>query len=238
METVESTSPAAEGERLPFYQVWAEVLTYPSVETFQRILADPTSSSVRAFLWIAVIGFISGVVQILVQSMGPNPMRDIAGLGYTISLLCVGIAAPIGAVLGLAISTAIFHAIAKALGGTGTFDRLVYCMAAISAPSTIISLLISVILTGLGVSRIAGTGRLPSNGLMIAITCVISLVAIAFSIYLIVLEVLALKAVETISTGKAILTLIIPGLVVLIIGACVAFGLSAALMQGIKATPG
>jgi hypothetical protein len=231
MESVESTPVL--GERLPFYQVWAEVLTYPSQQTFHRIMADPTSSAVRAFLWVGVVGLISGMVQILASSMGPNSLRDIAGLGYTVSLLCVGIAAPLGAVLGLALSTAIFHAIAKAMGGMGTFDRLVYCMGAITAPASIISSLISVILTGLGVSSIAGTSRLPGNSLMLALTCVISLALFAFSFYLIVLEVLALKAVEGISTGKAVLTLIIPGLVVLIIGLCVAFGFASAFRSAI-----
>ena len=101
---------------------------------------------------------------------------------------------------------AIIQWIAKLFGGTGTYEKLLYAFAAITVPFTIVSslfVLLSVI---------------PFVGICIGV------ISFGVSIYVIVLEVMALKAVNRFGWGQAAGSLFLPGCVVFIICACVVIG--------------
>lgn len=203
MEAIESP----EAPSLKWYEVWREVFLHPSVATFERILADPKASSTRAFLWVAVMGVIAGVIQALVnQATGIFNTAESGGLKFLSSFVCGIFVAPIAAVVFLALGTFITHVIARALGGTGLYDRLLYCMAAISAPSTLVSVIFAI----LGAAGQVGTRSL--------LAICVAPFSLAFGIYTIVLEVLALRAAERLTTGRAILTLLMPLILFIILG--------------------
>ena len=50
-------------QSLKWYEVWREVFLRPSERTFHRILADPLAKPGRAFIWVAIVGLLSGIVQ-------------------------------------------------------------------------------------------------------------------------------------------------------------------------------
>jgi hypothetical protein len=196
---------------MPWYRVWIDVVTHPSRDTFRRILADPTAGQKRAFTWMAVMGLVWGIMfGIFFQAGGGLPYGNLPTLSTGLWILCLVILFPIFSVIGLALSTAIFHGIAKLLGGAGTFDALVYCIAAISAPMSIVTVPVSLLQTALSRGGSASS---------IAPLCVVPF-SLALGIYSIVLEVLAIDSVERIGTGKAVLTVLIPVIIAFAIGVC------------------
>ncbi len=221
MQSYNENVPA--GQSMPWYTVWTEVITHPSRDTFRRILADPTASPNRAYIWVAVLSFIFGSLQaVFYQVTGVSPLGNARPVSPAVLLLCGAILAPLFAVIGLALGTAILHGIAKLLGGIGTYNPLVYCLGAAQAPMSIASYLLTFIT--LVLSRGGTTGSLAS-------LCVVPF-SLAVGIYAIVLQVLAVDEVEKIGTGKAVLTVLIPTIILLLIVGCiVAFILIATARQ-------
>jgi hypothetical protein len=109
-------------------------------------------------------------------------------------------------VLFFTLFVAIIQWIAKLFGGTGTYVKLLYAFAAITVPVTIVSsvfVLLSVI---------------PYVGICTGI------ISFGLSIYVLVLQVMAVKGVNRFGWGQAAGSVFIPGCVVFIICACVVFG--------------
>lgn len=208
-------------QSLKWYEVWREVFLHPSEETFHRILADPMARPGRAFVWVAVLGVISGIIQ---SFSAQNVDVDFApGITLFSLVLCI----PLAAVIGLALGALIMHWIAGLFGGTGTFDRLVYAFGAIQAPATLVSVILSSIGTLLGLS----TGQGTSSPFLICLAPF----SLAWSLYLLFLDVLALKAVERLTTGKALLTLLLPLIVFFVLGGlCVALVLVPVIVQNVR----
>jgi hypothetical protein len=216
-------APGTEGSQsLKWYEVWREVYFHPSEQTFHRILADPLAKPGRAFLWVAILGVLSGIVQAF-STQGVD-----TGQIEQVSLFSLVICIPLGAVIALALSALIMHWIAGLFGGNGTYDRLVYAFGSIQAPAT----LVSVILSSIG--TLVGLGSLGQGGTSPLLICLAPF-SLAWSIYLLFLEVLALKAVEGLTTGKAILTLLLPLIVVLVLGGlCVALVLVPVIVRSVQ----
>ena len=164
---------------LPWNEVWMRVLTHPSVATFEELIRDPNATSKRAYIWTfmgALIGSAISALGSMVLSTVLQSGSDAATLGV---LIC---APPIGALLsmlGLMISAGITQAIASALGGTGTYSKLAYAFASYVAPLSIV--------TGL-------LGWIPYCNLL----------SYALGAFGIVLNVMAVKAVNQFSWGKAV----------------------------------
>ncbi len=174
---------------LSWSEAWIGAITRPSVETYERIANDPTASSGRAFTWVAVAGVIGYIIQIgglLLLGGGMVQMGSVF-----ITLLCGALIAVVGAVIGLIIVAGITQAIAGALGGTGSFEKLAYAIAAYSAPMSIITAVIYLI------------------------PCV-NLALLLLAIYGIVLNVIAVKAVNQFGWGEAIASSVI-----ILVGICI-----------------
>lgn len=108
------------------------------------------------------------------------------------------------AVIGFALFVGIVHLITRAFNGRATFDRLAYTMAAIIVPVNLIGAVLSLL------------AAIPLIGL-----CFV-LISILFSIYVVVLEVIAVKAVEQIGGGQAAVSVLaLP----IVLGVCVACAL-------------
>ncbi len=219
MDYVPMVQNTGQAQPMPWYEVWMLVVTHPSRDSFRRILADPTARPARAFIWVAVIGLIFGVLEAIVtRVVGSEAIGQFGGLGLLANLVCIAIGAPIFSVIGLALGAAILRGIAALLKGVGNFNEMVYSLASVQAPFSIISGILSLIATA--VSR--GTFSLTGGGGGSLLGLCLAPISLVVGIYAIVLEVLAIDTVEKFGTGKAVLTLLIPLVVLVLIGVCVA----------------
>jgi hypothetical protein len=210
--------PAQPSESRKWYEIWWTVLSHPGKETFRSVLQAPDANSSRGFIWVAVVTLIA----VLIASLSSYPlmksfMRSSTNtnlsFGIFIVILVVEvILGPILAIVGLAIGAAIFHGIARLFGGMGQWGQMVFCLAAISAPFSLLSAAINLI-------SLPFTLLLSTN-LSFLLSCCIGPIALALGIYSIVLQVSAIDAVESIGIGKAIATFFIPAIILIVLTVC------------------
>ncbi len=208
MNTPMSSMPSGGGPT-PFYQVWINALTKPNEQTFADIANSGNAKATTAYLWI----FIGSLVQIFLCG------NQRGGGGIATRLIGAICGAPVGAVivtLFFAIGIFIIQWIAKMFGGKGTPDQLAYAMASIAAPYSIIA----------GVFALFGA--IPFVGLCFSIILGIA------GLYILVLQVMAIKGVNQFGWGQAIGSLFIPGVVIGIFCGCLAFGAVALLGPAIR----
>jgi len=193
---------------LPWYQVWLKALTEPKETTYQDLVTRPGVSLGKACLWVGLVGVISAFIGLaIVVAFGGMSFFDPASqqmsdslsflTGSAIVLACLVPLAGAFAVVGLLLSAGISHLLARALGGTGTYEQLAYAIAAYTAPGSIVSSAVSFV------------------------PCVGPLVGLPFSFYLLFLNVLAIKAVHHLSWGRAVISSVLFLAFVLVILSCV-----------------
>ncbi|MFH1185253.1 MAG: Yip1 family protein [Chloroflexota bacterium] len=195
-----------------FFQTWIQALTKPRETTYAALAASPKAKATTAYWWVFLCSFAPAVVSMVVS--GSQLTRQLAeagvdtgqlggGLGAAlINFLCIAPFAAVAGVAGFLISVALMQWIAKMFGGQGSFDQLAYGLGAITAPALLVSALLTL------------PTAIPFAGL-----CFAGLSAV-FSIYVIVLEVMAIKGVHRFGWGPAIGTLIIPGLAIALVLCC------------------
>jgi hypothetical protein len=226
MEQIPSNTPVMDPKPGPagWLPIWIKAVTQPNEQTFVDITENPDASSKTAYLWVFLGGTIAGIIQAIASTIrmatgAGSPFQQIPGLeqyfpraasgGVGISLiggLCASPLAGLFSVIFFALGVAIIQWIAKLFGGTGTYEKLLYAMAAITVPFTIISSVFILL------------GVIPYVGICMG------LISFGLSIYVLVLEVIAVKAVNRFGYGQAAGSVFIPGCVVFIICACVVFG--------------
>ncbi len=207
-----------------WFSIWMDALTKPNEQTFARIASSASAKSTTAFLWV----FLASLIQIFLvslvrasfvrgileqQGLGGNlPVR---GVGFTlVSAVC---GAPIAAVISVAffaIGVALIQWIAKMFGGRGTFDQMSYALAAIAAPFSLVATVFNLL------------GAIPLVGLCFSIVLMLA------GIYVLVLDVMAVKGVNQFGWGQAIGSFFIPILAVLLICCCLA-GVAAFAFQNV-----
>lgn len=224
-----SNAPVPDRAPNSVLQTWRKALTQPNEQTFVEISSAPDAKATTAYLWVFVASLIQIFLAALVQSQLLGTYADQLGMGETFgprsgfasTLFGAICGAPIGAVvttLFFALGVFVVQWIAKMFGGTGTTDRLAYAMAAIIAPYTIIS----------GIATLFSA--VPYVG-----WCITTIFALA-GLYVLVLEIMAVKGVNQISWGAAIGSVLIPGLVIGFLCACLIGVSVAALMPIIRET--
>jgi len=150
-QDIEISSEAPPGQALSWSEVWIRATTQPSVATYETLLQDPQASGKRGYGWVALSTLISFVVSALFGIvLGMLFASDSAGavgmLGGGLSaIICGGPLIVVLAVLGIALTAGLSNAVARMLGGTGTYDELVYLMSAYSAPLSFVGGLLSAI---------------------------------------------------------------------------------------------
>jgi hypothetical protein len=211
MEQMPSNTPVMESKPGPagWFQIWMKVVTKPSEQTFLEISESPEAKIQTALIWAAIGGFIAGIggglgsaLRMLFQSGGSTD-----SMGTLIGYICgfpIGLA--IITPISLALSTALFQWIAKLLGGTGSYEKLIYSVAAVNVPVSIVSAVISLL-----------------SGIPVVGTC-ISLFSFLLSIYVLVLNIMAVKTVNRFGWGQAAGAVLIPAFVIGIFCACIVFG--------------
>jgi hypothetical protein len=205
--------------------VWRRALTQPNEATYAEIAASPNAKAQTALLWVFIASTLSGLVSAVLAALlgaagfqqapipGMEQFENIPmGGASLLSGLC---AAPIFGLIstvGFAILAALVQWVARLFGGVGTFDKMAYTLASITVPFT----LVFTILGSLSVVPYVGV----CSGLL----------SLAAVIYILVLEVMAVKGVNGFGWGQAIASLFLPALGIAFICGCLIALASMALL--------
>jgi hypothetical protein len=205
--------------------VWIKAVTQPNEQTFVDMTEHPDMSAKTAYIWVFIAGTISGIIQAFATTIRAatgvsSQLQQIPGIGQyipestgggggAVSLIGGICASPFAGLLSIvffALFVAIIQWIAKLFGGAGTYEKLLYAFAAITVPFTIVSSLFALL------------SMIPYVGICAGIF------SFGLSIYALVLQVMAVKAVNRFGWGQAAGSVFIPGCVVFILCACVVIG--------------
>jgi hypothetical protein len=168
---------------------------------------------VWVFLGSLVNFFLASLVQgqavrQMMQNSGLSPDAFPAAGGGLMTAIC---GAPIAALIQVvlfAVVVGIVQLLARMFGGNGTFDQLAYAIAAIVTPFYIISGVITLL-----------------SAIPYAVYC-LGLVGFALVVYVLVLEVMAVKGVNQFGWGQAIGSLLLP---VLVLACCLSVAVASAI---------
>lgn len=206
------------GSSMSMIETWTAAMTKPNEGTFARIAAQPGATVSKAFLWVFVASLVTSLASLIAQAVSfggqsmfqqflpPEIAREIPiGTTPSIGFGTVICGAPVGAiiaVIGFAIATGLIQWVAKLFGGVGTFEKLAYTFSAISVPYSIITAVLAII------------GIIPIIGILTGV------ISFALAIYVVVLEVLAVKAIHGLDTGKAAGAVLLPVVAFLLLICC------------------
>jgi len=211
------------------FQIWWRALSKPNELTYAALASSPKATATTAYLWMFVASLIQFFLSALVQRQMFNNLErygiDIGNLGpqggfgaILVSLFCVAPILAALSTLAFAVVTAIMQWLAKMFGGTGTYDQLAYALAAIAAPLTILGGVLGLF------------GAIPFAGICFG------LIGFLVGIYILVLQLMAIKGVNHIGWGGALGAYFIPVLALAFICACLTGISVAALIPIIRQT--
>lgn len=206
---------------------WIEAATKPNEMTYAKLASSPNAKMSTAFLWVFIGSLVNFFVVSLVQGavmaqmmqqfdFQEMPVRTLGG-GF-LSALC---GAPVGAVVSViffAIFTGVVQWVAKMFGGRGTFEQLAYVFAAITVPFTLVSSVLTLF------------AAIPYVG-----AC-FGFLGLALGIYVLVLELMAIKGVNQFGWGQAAGALFLPGIVLFCCIAAVILGFFTLLAPAVSET--
>lgn len=203
------------------FPVWSKVFTKPSAQTFVEITSHPEAKAKTAYIWVFIVGTLSGLINGITQfiitlagfqqaapDFGQLPgSREMFGTAGLVGTICGAPIAGLFSVIGFAIGVAIVQATARFFGGQGSFDKLAYAFGAIAVPSSLISALM-----------------VPLNVIPFVAFCTLPLLLV-LGIYVLFLEVAAIKAVHQCGWGEAAAALFLPGILLALLCGFVFLGL-------------
>jgi hypothetical protein len=216
-----SNEPMMPASSTSFFQNWVPALTKPNEQTYASIASSPNAKASTAYLWVFLSSIVASLITLIIQGATLRENLARSGVGtdqlgggigsIVITLLC---GTPIIAVIGtafFAIGVAIVQWIAKMFGGKGTNDKLAYVFATIAVPYSLVSSIFILL------------SAIPFVGF-----CFRIILGLA-GLYILVLEIMAIKGVNQFGWGPAIGSLFIPGLVVGLFCCCLFAILGAAM---------
>lgn len=204
------------------FPVWMKVYTKPGEQTFAEIIAYPDATAKNAYIWVFIAGLISGLINGLTQVVagmsllrqmvpGYEQLPDTSRIMSVSGLLGAVCGAPISGlvtVIGFAISVAIIHWTARFFGSQeGSFDKLAYALAAAIVPFSLVTALL-----------------VPFSAIRFAAFCTLPIVLVG-SLYLIYLELSAVKAVYRTGWLEAAGAFFLPTILIIFLCACAVVGL-------------
>ncbi len=220
-----SPTPSSGGSQ-SFFQVWIDALTKPSENTFAQMASSPNAKAMTAYIWVFVTSLIELFFSFLINGALLRRAFEQGGYGGSLPGGGVGIAligavcgGPIAAVIGtivFAILAALIQWIAKMFGGKGTNDQLTYSFGAIAAPFYLISTVFVLL------------GAIPFVGFCFRIVLGLA------GLYVIVLEIMAVKGVNQFGWGQAAGSVLIPFAVLFLVCCCLGAIASVAAGAGLK----
>ncbi|HEX6033610.1 MAG TPA: YIP1 family protein, partial [Anaerolineales bacterium] len=188
------------------FPVWSKVFTRPGEQTFLEITDHPEAKATSAYIWVFIVGTLSGLINSLVRfivtmigfqqampDFGQTPgLPGAFGAAGLLGAICGAPITGFFSVIGFALSVAIIHATARFFGGQGSFDKLAYGFGAIAVPFSVISGLLA-----------------PFSIIPYVAFCTVP-VLLALGLYVLFLETAAIKAVHRFTWGEAAATLLLP----------------------------
>lgn len=224
MEQTPSNAPIMDSPPGPagWLPTWIKAVSQPNEQTFITITEHPDATTRTAFIWVFIAGTISGVAQSILQAIilatgGASSMiipgleqfsqqpagGDASAVGVSlVAGLCLSPVAGLISILFFAIFTAITQWVAKLFGGSGTFEKLAYGLASITVPFTLVS------------SVLALAGAIPYVNICTGV------LSFGLGIYALVLEIMAVKAVNRFGWGAAVGSVLLPALAIAFFCAC------------------
>jgi len=188
-----------------WFSVWMAAVTKPNEQTFADMANSGNAKATTAYIWVFIGSLVSFFLASLVQGAAMRQLMQQYGMdnqfgsgGIGTRLITAVCGAPVAAVISVivfAVVVGIVQFLAKMFGGKGTFDQLAYALAAISTPFALISGVLTLL------------SAIPFVGLCFS---VVSLVA---GLYVLVLEVMAVKGVNQFGWGQAAGSLLLPFIV-------------------------
>lgn len=195
-------------------QSWKGSLTNPNEEYFreQLKLTNLTQGAVGVLIAAVIAGILSGIGTFfggaaMTQSLAP--MFEEMGMSAAELETIFAASQPtfigtlfstiIGAVIGFFIGAAIYWVFAKLLGGDGSYEEQTYLMSTYTAPLLII------------------------NGVLSLIPFIGPFIAIFVSIYQLVLSYFAIKVSHRLTSGRAVMVVLLPVLIGFICACCTIF---------------
>lgn len=199
------------------FPVWSKVFTNPSEKTFVEITEHPEAQAKAAYSWVFVAGTLVTLIASLLQSviirvvspeLGQMPQLPGGAFGLfsaslgILSMLCLSAVSGIFSVAGFALGVALVNVAASSFDGRGTFDKLAYAFGAIAVPATMISAFIG-----------------PLSAIPVVMYCTVPLL-IGLTIYVLILQATAIKAVHRFGWGQAIISLFLPSILIVLLCGC------------------
>ena len=204
------------------FPVWSKVYTKPGEKTFMEIISHPDATAKNAYIWVFVAGMLSGLINSLTQIVGgvtvfrqlmpgyeqlPD-VTGVMGVSGLIGAICGAPLAGLFSVIGFAITVAIIHWAARFFGTKeGSFDQLAYALGAVIVPFSLVSSLL-----------------LPLNLIRFGVLCTVPLLLL-LGIYVIYLELAAIKAVYRTGWLEAAGAFFLPTILIIFLCACAVLGL-------------
>ncbi len=190
-------APMLSGRSPSILQTWMTAVTKPNEQTYAQLAASPEAKTSTALLWVFIGSLIQSFVAFLMQGRIMAQMMQDSGIQNQVGPGLVGIlcGAPIAAVISVvffAAFTGIVQWVAGLFGGKGSFEKLAYVFAAITVPFTLISALLTLL------------SAVPYVGFCFGI------VGLLAGLYVLVLQVMAVKGVNQFDWLSAAGSLLLP----------------------------
>jgi hypothetical protein len=183
---------------MSWQDIW-KLAVQPSVDNYERIIADPDATTGRAYKWIFFTILVSYPIAVIISVAGVLIQRGRLNLIFqavlnglpTIVLYTVLVS--VGAMLGLLIGGYVLDWSARLIGGVGERTKYMFALAAFTCPMTLLSFAL-VTLTG------------------------VPLFSSLLGIYTFILQLTAIRAVYKLGWGGSCLaTLVVPIIIVVVI---------------------
>ena len=185
-----------------WFSVWRDAVTKPNEQTYATIAQSPNAKLTTALLWVFLGALVNAFLAALVQGPLLNQMlqrynfdtnRLGGGVGaLLIRVICVTPISAVIAVVFFLIIVGIVQVLAKMFGGRGTFDQLAYTFAAIMTPFYLVNAVLTLLLAIPFIGRCFG------------------IVSLLLFLYMVVLEVMAVKGVNQFGWGQAAASVLLP----------------------------
>jgi hypothetical protein len=203
--------PGDDGERAgvesPFYLAWFIALVNPSRSGYEALRDDPQASVARGSVWLVLTGLVNVAVVFATQLSGEVAAADVLKLTMTTPVmiaitLVVAVVGSLASLLSLYLNSLIVSVSAGVLGGEGSFRDQVYLSAAYMAPLQLLQ---------------AALIAIPGAGVFLTV---------GLSLYSLWLSINATRVAQDIGAMRALVALILPG--ILVFGALVCAGITLA----------
>lgn len=225
MESIPSDPPIIAPKRRPpsWFSVWAKIVTSPKEQTFVDIMDHPDAKQNTAFIWIFVTGLLPvlvwGLLQAILTATGLDGRpASLTGRGVDVFLILTFTVCPspivgafVVAIFGLSVGC--LQWVARIMGGTGSYEKLVYILGVIYVPLLVVS----------PIAIVLALVLVFENMLLFWIIGIVEFLVV---VYTLVLQTIAVKVVNHLWWSEAIGLALLSSVGILVsFGCCLFFGI-------------